>query len=472
MLKDLAQFSDLILQDDPRIEHYREDTMYRGNPEAVVRVRDEQELKEVMKYCCAKKNPITFCASQTSMTGSSVADEGILVSLEKLKSKLELNTFRNESIVTSSPGVITADLQSFVANEKKYYPVSPTSRKECTIGANVATNATGEDTFKYGTTRQYVRRLKVLLADGSEKIFEREADEKINTEKNRAGYLADWKNPIDLFIGSEGTLGVITELSLAVLNHAPRYFAMMLPFTSNASALKCIVDIVSQKKFQPKALEMIDAFALRVMKTHPHFPRMSDHAQAIIYLKQEYETEAEKEQWQKKWLEYLEKNQACLTNDILFADTEKQFETFRNFRHHIPTTINEDARKLWPAGGGKVGSDWWVPVNQLLPMMDYFYSAMAEANLPFMVYAHLGNGHPHTNIFCKNSEEKKKARDILKKACKKAVALGGGVAGEHGIGKIQRELLSLQHSQEVIAKMKQWKKEYDPHFLLGRGNIF
>lgn len=472
MLKELAQFSDLILQDDPRIEHYREDTMYRGNPEAVVRVRDKQELKEVLRCCFKKKIPATFCASQTSMTGSSVADEGIVISLEKLKHTLELDSFRNESVVTSSPGVITADLQAFAEAEKKYYPVSPTSRNECTIGANIATNATGEDTFKYGTTRQYVRRLKVFLADGSEKIFEREEKEKINPEKNKAGYLTNWKNPIDLFIGSEGTLGVITELSLAVLPEAAPYFAMMIPFTSNEAALKCVLEIVSRETFQPKALEMIDSFAFQVMKTHSQFPQMNEAANSLLYVKQEYETENEKQRWQEKWFSLLQNNSTCLASEIVFADTEKQFEAFRHFRHHIPLTINERARVFWPDGGGKVGSDWWVPLPKLLPMMDFFYTSMAEAKLPFMAYAHLGNGHPHTNIFCKNAEEKKRARDILKKACKKAVEFGGGVAGEHGIGKVQRELLSLQHSHKVIEKMKQWKKEYDPYNLLGRGNIF
>ncbi len=160
-----------------------------------------------------------------------------------------------------------------------------------------------------------------------------------------------------------------------------------------------------------------------------------------------------------------------INKDIAVADTNLKKEAMRLWRHQIPVKINEEYRHYWQQGGGKVGSDWWVPMDRLLVMMDYVYETGRQSGIPFLAFAHLGQGHPHVNYLCKTPEEKQKAELLLLDCCRKAVSLGGGVAGEHGIGKIHRDYLPIQWGASQIQKMRAIKSEYDPNWILGRGNI-
>src|SRR3989338_4318256 len=467
----LATSHDIIPKNDPRIESYREDTMHRGDPDAVVRARDEREVKEVLQFCFEHRIPVTICGSQTSMTGASVAEEGLLLSTERLEGLISLDQDTRGTTATFRGGTITADVQRLVEEAGYFYPVAPTSRESCRIAANVATNASGEDSYKYGPCRTYVRRLKVLLADGSERVIERPRDHIPSQERNRAGYMLQGAQPLDLFIGSEGTLGLITEVTLDLLPRSPSFFAMLLPFSDQRKGLHALIDLTQKRTQSLRALEFVDDEACRTMKTHPDFPPALREARALIYLKQEWRDERERAQLLSWWCEWIEK-QGENAEIAFVATTEKKRKMLQAFRHHIPKTVNEEARKYWSQGGGKIGSDWWVPVKHLMEITDFFYTEVAKAGLRGMAYAHMGSGHPHTNIVTKNREEYQKGMQILRKCCEKAVFFGGGVAGEHGIGKIHRDLLCIQHSSAMISQMKKWKQEYDSHFLLGRGNLF
>lgn len=461
---------DLIFKGDERIETYREDTMMRGDPDAVMRARDEKEIKEALKFCNDNRVPVTFCASQTSMTGSSVATEGLLISTEKLEGVVDL-VKDGKPAVTVRAGTIVADLQKAIDEAGFFHPVAPTSRDECRIGANVSTNATGEDSFKYGPLRRYVERIRVFLADGSEKILERESGEVPSGAHNRGGYFTDWKNPIDLFIGSEGTLGFIADVTLRLLPKAPEFFSALIPFPSDLKALECLVEMVKNRTESIRTLEYIDHGALAAMKTAEGVAEFPEGTRALLYFKEEYgkNKEAALDKLYKKTASVLPQ---IFADSIIVAETSKQKEDFRLWRHRIPEWANEEGRKYWEVSGGKVGSDWWVPVDRLLEMMDFFYREAQAVGLPYIAYAHLGRGHPHTNIFAKTPEEWKRAEAVLLRCCKKAVELGGGVAGEHGIGKIHHNLMPIQYPAGIIEKMKAWKKTYDPNWILGRDNIF
>lgn len=472
-LDEAAQVFDVIPKGDPRIATYSEDTTFRGNPEAVIRARDEKDLRDAIIFCHRNKIPMTFCGSRTSMTGASIPTEGVVISTERLEGVLHVGSVAGHETITVRSGTITAVVQKAAEEAGYFFPVAPTSRDDCRIGANVATNATGEDSFKYGPIRPYVRRLKIFLADGTEKILERSADEHPSWDRNRGGYFLDWTNPIDLIVGSEGTLCFVSEVTLDVVDRVPFFFSALLPFQSDRAALQCIISVAASSKLSPRALELVDSHALDVMRTYPGFPVLPVTAKALVYIKQEYRDEKDKEAWLMRWYEEVQKTSTPqLAESILIAQTEKERDSFRLWRHHIPQTVNERARQCWDDGGGKVGSDWWVPIHRLMEMMDYFYLLADAVKLPYMAYAHVGSGHPHTNVLAKNAQEMAIAEDMLLKCCRKAVELGGGVAGEHGVGKIHKNLLPIQHPSQAIAKMRKWKEEYDPHFLLGRGNIF
>lgn len=461
-------FPQLILAGDERIESYQEDTMMRGSADAVLRARDVQEIAEVLRYCHAQKIPVTFCGSQTSMTGASVAESGILISTENLTRVLDIG----KNFAVAEPGITITELKKAVAEKGGFYPPAPTSQDDARIGATVSTNATGEDSFQYGTTRKYIRAIKVLMADGTKKTFTRAPNEKFPDELNRAGYFPNSQNPIDLFIGGEGTLGFIYEVTVDLVPLPPGFFAALAPFPSWEKAVAFVVQVIQEGKLKARALELIDHGALAIMKTDPQFPKSLEGAQTLIYFKQEYRDDAELEQLLTDWLEKIEQfSSPALTQNILIATTDKQKEEIRKLRHHIPQAINETWRPYRKVGGGKVGSDWWVPVPQLEKMMHFVYSEGAKLSIPFLAFAHIGRGHPHVNYLCKTAEEKQRAEAMLLQCCRKAVELGGGVSGEHGIGKLHRDLLPIQWPQEKIDWMRKVKSEYDPDWILGRGNI-
>ena len=208
------------------------------------------------------------------------------------------------------------------------------------------------------------------------------------------------------------------------------------------------------------------------MKTAEGIPALPDEAQAFLYIKQEYADEEEMNRWLERWYDAaLGFSGQELSDRILIATSSKQQEDFRLWRHRVPESANELGRSYWTNGGGKVGSDWWVPMNRLIEMMEHFYQVANATGLPYMGYAHIGAGHPHTNILARDAKEKAKALEALTNCCQKAVELGGGVAGEHGIGKLHTDLMPIQHSPQGIDRMKAWKSEYDPYWILGRGNI-
>lgn len=472
LLEQLPTKTPLLLKNDPALLRYAQDTMMQGTPDAVLRARDVQEIREVLPFCNAGKIPVTFCGSQTSMTGASVAEGGLLISTERLEKVLDIGTVGGRAYARTEPGVTITALKKAAASEGWFYPPAPTSQDDARIGATISTNATGEDSLQYGSTRKYIREIKILLADGADRALSRPAGTVIKDAPNRAGYIPGTNNPIDLFIGGEGTLGFIYEVIVDLVPQPSGYFAALAPFPDNEKALDFAVSVVTEGKLRARALEMIDTAALEYMKTHPSFPKALAEAKALIYFKQEYRDETDLEKWLSAWMTRIEKQAGkTLGEQTLIAATDKQKEEMRLWRHQIPSRINEEWRRFWGVGGGKVGSDWWVPIPKLKEMMDYTYRTGAELGLPFMAYAHIGRGHPHVNYLCKTAEEKRRAEETLLKCCRKAVELGGGVAGEHGIGKMHRNLVPVQWPQATIDWMRRVKLEWDPNWILGRGNI-
>jgi FAD/FMN-containing dehydrogenase len=474
VFKSMPVSTEIITSDDDRMENYREDTMYKGSPDALLVARDEKEITDALAFCNKNKIPMTICGSRTSMTGASIPDEGLLVSTEKLEGVTDIFERDGKTFAKVRPGTIIADLQKAIADAGYFYPVAPTSRDDCRIGSNVSTNATGEDSYKYGPVRNYVHAIELMTPDGRTLQLSRAGGESPSWERNKAGYFIDWKNPIDLVIGSEGTLGFIRSVTLALLPKAMDFFSGLIPFDSNRKALDFAIHMAMDKKgLRPRTLELVDEGALKMMKTALGFPKISDEIKAFLYIKQEYQGDDERSSLLMKWYDIISARASQKMADAaIIATTAREKEDFRKWRHRVPEAANEYGRKYWPVGGGKVGSDWWAPIPRLKEMMEYFYGLADATGLPYMGYAHIGSGHPHTNILTTNPDEKRRAKDVLLACCKKAVSLGGGVAGEHGIGKIHRDLVPVQYPADVINKMKAWKREYDPNWILGKGNIF
>lgn len=467
----------LFSTDPATLARFDHDSVYQGRPDYACYAHDWQTVQEILAYCHVQNLPITFCGSQTSMTGSSVADEGLALSLTQKNKILDIGTDKNGGhFAVCEPGVILGDLKRAAQKEGFFYPPDPTSYDDALVGATIATNATGEDTLKYGPTRRYVKELEVILPDGATKTLKRKKDIPHTLAKNTAGYYMDAEK-IDEVIGSEGTLCLIKKITLTLLRLTKdKTFALILPFSDFQKAIRA-VPLIAAREQGPKALELIGPGAVTYFKQCPRCPSDLKNENCFLYLKDEYAEEADLKITLEKWFDALTKiycqvgDTSCLDR-IFLAQTDQQLSDIHTCRHYVPLKVNEEYFKYNASGGGKVGTDWWVPLHHLEAMMMKTFEEAQQLNIPFLVFAHIGNGHPHWNFLTRNTQEKQLAEDFVKRQCKAAVLYGGGVAGEHGIGKIKRSYMNIQHAPKVISRMIKLKQEWDPKWLLGRGNIF
>lgn len=480
ILKSLPAKNEIILKGDPRIESYSHDAVMTGDPEAVVRPRDWKEVSEITAWCNAQKVPITVCGARTSMTGSSVATEGILLTTDHFNKIIDIDKKGDIPNIIVEPGIVAREFQKIVEENGFHYPVVPTSCDEAFIGGTVATNATGEDFYKYGPTRAFVREITFIKADGSEETYSRTPSPhslspmgrglgKGLFSKGRGGYYLNGDD-IDYLIGSEGTLGIFKNIKLELLPFIPKIFALLVPFETNFEAIQ-FIDHVNKKNLHPRSLELIDSFALSLIRTHQKPPHLHTDVQALVYLKDEDKTDINPrlDFWMNNISDFIKPKFADST---FVALTDKEKENFHSWRHHIPLTISEIHKEYEKSGGGKFSSDSWVPKDKMVEMAHWVYEESIKLKIPFTVYGHLGDGHPHITYICKDAKEKRLAKELIQSICKRAVSFKGGIAGEHGIGKIKKELLQLQYPQDVIDKMMLIKKSFDPNNILGRGNIF
>lgn len=462
-----------IPRGDSAITPYQQDTMFRGDPELVVRPSDEKEIQEILRACHAHKIPITPCAGRSAMTGAGIATSGVCLSSEKLSGIIDIGRWENHPIARVQPGTYLKAMHGALLAQGWFYPPSPTSRAECMLAGTVSTNATGDTTYKYGPTRRYIRALKIAHADGSMKEYVRPWDHHVTETKNRAGYCLDGPL-IDHFIGAEGTLGVITEITIDLLSAPQPHFTLLVFFPDNFNALRAIVAANHDARVSPSSLEFLDGEALRVMATHPTFPPLPANAGAALLISQEYPEEM-RDPFMLAWFDLLAAQASemrTLLDHTIVASTPDAHAQLAAWRHHIPAHVNEIGHRLEKTGGGKVGSDWWVPLPQMLEMMRFCYDGSAALAMPFLAFAHLGNGHPHVNYLARTADEKTRAHNFVLTCCHEAVRRGGGVAGEHGLGKLKHTLLAIQHDASTIKKMRALKSAYDPHGILSPGNLW
>jgi FAD/FMN-containing dehydrogenase len=315
-----------------------------------------------------------------------------------------------------------------------------------------------------------VERLRVVLADGrvldvgrGDAIdFDPGAVPRPAVTKSTAGYLLrpgmDW---VDLFTGSEGTLGVITEATLRLIPAPKSVLAGVVFFASDAAA----VDAVEtwRTTATPRMLEYFDEASLGLLRTrHPEIP---DEARAAILFDQELESEDDVEV--DAWLERVE-SAGALVEGSWFATTATDRERFRKFRHTLPELVNDTVRR---SGAMKMNTDFAVPLEANREMLAYYRSRL-EAEFPgrYVIFGHIGDAHVHVNLFS-DPADPARATAVLKDLARRAVELGGTVSAEHGVGKRKAHLLELQYTPEQLEMMRAVKRRLDPAGILGRGTM-
>lgn len=440
-----------------------------GHADRVVLPETIEEVAEVLAAANRDRTPVTISGAGTGTVGGRVPFGGIVLATDRLNN---IKSIENDRAVAEA-GVILADFHKAVDQKGLLYPPDPTERG-CFLGGTVATNASGARTFKYGPTRNYIEGLKVVLASGEVLDLRRGEGNFLKfpipsyrrpaTRKNAAGYFVSPNmDEIDLFIGSEGTLGVICEIETRLVPK-PQGLLSGVVFFANESDVLAFVAEAKSGAVDARALEFFDNESLNFLRQK--YPEVPTEAVAAIFFEQETTDETE-ESILNKWLALLDKHHAF--TDSWFATNEQDQARFREFRHQLPVLMNE-----WFAHyrQRKVSTDMAVPDAAFPGLFDLYKSTLRSSGLRYTIFGHIGDNHVHVNILPRDEDEGTRARELYVQFLKYAASVGGTLSAEHGVGKLKRDYLRLFYTDEQLREMAALKKTFDPHGILGRGNIF
>ncbi|MBL1212237.1 MAG: FAD-binding oxidoreductase [Ignavibacteriae bacterium] len=469
---------------------------FKGNCSAVYFPETHDDIVEIVKEANNNKTEITVAGNRTGLTGSGIPSKGIVISTEKLNRILEINKDKKYAIV--QPGVLLSELQDKVSEHGLLYAPDPTETN-CFIGGTVATNASGSKSFKYDATRNFVEALKIILPDGEQlnlvrgenfadgntlilktesakKITIELADYKMPSTKNAAGYFSKPDmDAIDLFIGSEGTLGIFSEIKIRLIDKPENILSAVIFFNDESSALNFIDDlrlsslnpkeINNSENINVLGLEYFDKNSLKFLESD--YPKIPDEADAAVWIEHETNKESE-ERIFNSIAESINKHNGN-NEKSWFALNLKDRKGFQDFRHAVSWKVSEYITKQ---NVQKVGTDSAVPVKHFRIFYDYIKGLAINSKIAYLVYGHFGDCHVHLNLLPKNNDEYKIARDVYRLICQKAIDLNGTISAEHGIGKLKHEYLEMMYGRSAIKQMAKIKKELDPNFILCIGNIF
>lgn len=438
-----------------------------GRAEALVRPKSAKEVAEVLAFCQARAIPVTVTARRTSTTAAPVPEGGWLLSTEHLD--------RVHALDEADGGVILGVYQAEVERAGRLFPPDPTSQHECSLGAAIACNASGARTFRYGPTRPWVESLEVVLPTGEIVVADRGTPLPAGWPapawtpppvKTAAGY-EPAENLLDLMIGQEGTLGVITRARLR-LCALPRGVLSLIAFFPDTESLLAFVRraragaarpgrAAEAGALDPRAIEYFDRHSLDLVRGR--VPDIPEQAEGALFLEVEHDGEPPLEAW---WEALVEGG--ALVDHTIVAEDEAGRARLRAVRHAVPAGVNEQVVRN---GMPKVGTDFAVP-DEALPAMMAAYEAV---RLPHILFGHIGDNHLHLNLLPRTPDELQAAKALYRELALRAVALGGTVSAEHGIGKIKRGLLAEMVGPEVLARFRALKAAADPAWILGRGTL-
>lgn len=436
------------------------------DPEAVARPESEAEIQDLVRLASAHDQALTAQGLRSSTTGASVVERGIALSLERLSRIVDVD--RERRIVVAEPGVVLGEMKRQLLPDGLFYPPDPTSENECSLGGTVACNASGSRSYRYGATRPWVRALRVVFADGTVHELRRGA-----TSKNATGYFG-FQDPIDLWIGSEGTLGIVTRVELQCLPAPPGDFGAMAFFPDWLTAVRFVQEadrLRDAGRLAPRCLELFDATSLSLIKPEASALRIPEAAGAAIFFEQEAEPGEEMQAFE-AWYETIEE-QGGLAELTIVAQTDAEKIELRRLRHAIPAGMNERGQFAKQRGGRKVSTDCAVPLAQLPAFMAEAFRISQETFGGMTAgYGHVGNGHPHFNLIAEDADGLRKAEQAAHRIAKRALELGGTLSAEHGIGKIKRTLFRDLYPSWQVEAMRALKRSLDPKGLLAPGNLF
>jgi D-lactate dehydrogenase (cytochrome) len=484
----------MIYKHDPAsIQGFLEDTsnLKSGHTPGVFFPETEDELAELLKSTVKEQRRYTIAGNGTGTTGGRIPLGEYVISMQKLDrigEPVRLSTDR--ASITVQAGVLLDTLQKTVEHSGWFYPPDPTE-KLCFIGSTIANNSSGARSFKYGPTRNHISRILVILPQGErldlsrgacradqeglfrlslpsggKLAFKRPEYSMPDTSKHNAGYFSEKEmDLIDLFIGSEGTLGIIVEADLMLIP-LPSAIISCLVYFMNIDELFRFVGLLKDQKngISPRALEFFDCHSLEFLaEKYPEVPLNSEGA---IFL--ELETTREQEESDLDTLfGHMESCNAMTDQSWIALDRNEQ-ERLREFRHALPLIVNEWLSRQHES---KISTDMAVPDRAFRELFDFYRSSCEQQGFVYIIFGHIGDAHVHLNILPRNREEFLAAKTLYRTFVGKALELGGTVSAEHGIGKLKAEYLVGMYHESGIGEMVRVKKYLDPFLVLNRGNL-
>ena len=434
---------------EPYGRDYTEDLSF--TPELVLFPQHTEQVSRIAAYCNNNRIPLTSRGAGTGLSGGCLPVEGgVVISFEKMNRILKIDTINYQAEV--EPGVINEALQNAVQAQGMFYPPDPASKGSCTLGGNVAHSSGGPRCVKYGTTRDYILNLEVVLANGD--IINTGA----NVLKNSTGY-----SLTQLMVGSEGTLGIVTKITVRLLPYPPYRSLLLATFNSAKEACACVSSIF-QAGVQASAIEFMDRKGVALSIKHQNIAFQQGEEKAYLLIEVDAFEESALMPQSEKIYTVLEQHGVM---DVLLAEDSETREKFWKIRRSIGEVVK--SHSIYKE------EDTVVTRSYLPDLYEGVLKLSETYGFEAVCYGHAGDGNLHVNIL-KNDMSDKQWNNDLPEAIRAIFALcrqyGGTISGEHGIGLVQKPYMGIVMTDAHFSIMRGIKAAFDPNKILNPGKIF
>lgn len=499
-----------------------DESRFTGKASRVVMAQSERDIVDLLQEAAAEKVVVTPQGGLTGITGAGVPQDGIALNMRNMRKIKALREEAGGFLMDVEPGCTLDGLRQLLLHPEKIdtqgwsenslvawrslcskpvHMFAPDlTEAGATIGGVVSTNGSGARSYFYGAARNHIEALRVVLVGGHILSIARGQqranglDFVLGTESGEtyAGKLPSYQMPavkhaaglfakpdmdlIDLFIGSEGILGVVSEITIRLIPRLEQVCGLTVFLRDEESALM-LVDRVRSCGHNIQAIEFFSSQALNLLRQEHscadgsgmQIPPLASHWHTAIYI----EASTEDESVLEDLLDILISVGAS-EEDTWLAEGYQEIQTLKGIRHAIPERINRwiaDQKKRWP-DVTKLGTDLAVPDAALREVMAMYHLDLQAAGLQYVIFGHIGNNHLHVNILPENHDAWLRGKALYMKWAENVVAMGGTVSAEHGIGKLKVEMLKLMFGEKGIDEMRAVKQVFDAEFLLNRGTLF
>lgn len=443
-----------VLTDEEQINRCSSDETedLRFAPELVLQPETTEEVSRILAFCHDRQIALTPRGAGTGLSGGALpVYGGVCLDMRRMNKILSVDTENFQ--VTTEPGVITEELQQALIERGLFYPVDPASRGSCFIGGNVAENSGGPRAVKYGTVKDYVLNLEIVLPDGA--VIWTGA----NTLKNATGY-----NLTQLIVGSEGTLAVVTKIVLKLIPYPKENLLMLVPFYKAADAAAAVNKIMLAG-YNPSALEFMerDAIDCAIRFLGGSTVTVADAVQAHLLIEVDG-NDAQVLFREMEGIAALMEQFAC--GEILFAESSQQKNELWRLRRVVGEAVK--------SGSVYKEEDTVVPRAYLPQLLQVVKDTGNKYGFSSVCYGHAGDGNLHVNIVkggLSDSFWKEELPGAIREIFTYVHSVGGTISGEHGIGYVQRPYMSIVFNEVQMGLMRQIKQLFDPKGILNPGKV-